>query len=218
MLFSHIEFVKLYRRICPERENAVYKVFSDVEKYHYRTFKTHGRWFGIVTGPNGLIGVCAFCESKSGVREDLLARVGVVSSGQNRQDGFELLEDNGLEEELVGKICDYLSGQKVDFGDMRVDAGPKKGMAGKVLAALREIKYGETISYGDLARRCGHPKAARAVGSIMAANPVPIVVPCHRVVRSDGKIGNYMKGERGGREIKGRLLEMERRAVTKEKC
>jgi methylated-DNA-[protein]-cysteine S-methyltransferase len=70
---------------------------------------------------------------------------------------------------------------------------------------LREIPAGSTISYGELARRVGRPSASRAVGMANAANPVTLIVPCHRVVRSDGTLGGYV----GGAEVKRGLLTME---------
>ena len=74
-----------------------------------------------------------------------------------------------------------------------------------VLTYLRDkTRIGETITYAELATAAGHPKASRAVGSVMAMNPWPILIPCHRVVRRDGIIGNY-SGE-GGTETKTRLL------------
>ncbi len=71
--------------------------------------------------------------------------------------------------------------------------------------ALQTIPYGTTISYGELARRVGNPKAARAVGTANGSNPLPIVIPCHRVIGSNGKLTGYG----GGLEIKQQLLELE---------
>ena len=62
-----------------------------------------------------------------------------------------------------------------------------------MLEKLREVPRGETVSYGELAARAGNPKASRAVGTACARNPVPIVVPCHRVLPSTGKLGNYAR-------------------------
>jgi methylated-DNA-[protein]-cysteine S-methyltransferase len=75
----------------------------------------------------------------------------------------------------------------------------------RALEAARRIPAGETATYGDLAAEAGSPRAARAVGSAMATNPIPIVVPCHRVVPSTGGLGNYG----GGVEIKALLLDLE---------
>jgi methylated-DNA-[protein]-cysteine S-methyltransferase len=74
-----------------------------------------------------------------------------------------------------------------------------------VLEKLRDVPRGETVSYGELAARAGNPKASRAVGSACATNPIPIVVPCHRVLPSTGKLGNYA----GGPERKRTLLTLE---------
>jgi methylated-DNA-[protein]-cysteine S-methyltransferase len=75
---------------------------------------------------------------------------------------------------------------------------------------LRAIPYGETISYGELARRIGNPRASRAVGLANGANPLPIVVPCHRVIGADGSLTGFG----GGLPIKRQLLALERRTVA----
>jgi methylated-DNA-[protein]-cysteine S-methyltransferase len=74
-----------------------------------------------------------------------------------------------------------------------------------VLARLRDIGYGSTASYATVAAAAGSPAAVRAVGTACATNPLPVVVPCHRVVRSDGSIGRYV----GGTEAKQALLTLE---------
>ena len=76
----------------------------------------------------------------------------------------------------------------------------------EVWQRLRDIPYGQTISYGELARRIGNPKASRAVGLANGSNPIPIVIPCHRVIGSNGKLTGYG----GGLPIKEKLLALER--------
>jgi len=76
----------------------------------------------------------------------------------------------------------------------------------KVLTALRQVPYGETISYGELAKNIGNPKASRAVGQANARNPIPIVIPCHRVIGSNGKLTGFG----GGIEVKQTLLDLEK--------
>ena len=76
----------------------------------------------------------------------------------------------------------------------------------KAQAALLHVGYGETASYGDVAALLSNPHAARAIGTACATNPIPIVLPCHRIVRADGKLGQYT----GGTERKEILLELER--------
>lgn len=81
------------------------------------------------------------------------------------------------------------------------------GFRTQAQAALSDIKYGCTETYSELAARIGNPRAMRAVGSACATNPLPIVVPCHRVLRSDGSLGGYA----GGFKMKRELIELERK-------
>lgn len=85
-----------------------------------------------------------------------------------------------------------------------------------VWRALQNIPYGTTISYAELARRSGHPRAVRAVASAVGKNPLSIIIPCHRVIRSDGNLGNYALRSLGprGRSIKETLLSMEQSLDT----
>lgn len=101
-------------------------------------------------------------------------------------------------------LDDYLAGtsQRVD---VPVDLRLLTGYRHEVVSALPTIAYGRTATYAELASATGRPRAVRAVGSACATNPVPLVLPCHRVVRSDGSDGGY----RGGPEAKRALLAME---------
>ena len=90
------------------------------------------------------------------------------------------------------QLEEYFDGQRKSF-DLPLDfCGTEFNK--KVLCALAEVPYGETISYGQLAEKCGSPKAARAVGTAMRKNPFVIVIPCHRVLPQSGKLGNYSAG------------------------
>ncbi|MCC6382168.1 MAG: methylated-DNA--[protein]-cysteine S-methyltransferase [Dehalococcoidia bacterium] len=100
----------------------------------------------------------------------------------------------------------YLGGRRRSF-DLPLDLRLVRGFRRSVLDFLAAIPYGATASYGALAAATGHPGAARAVGSACAANPLPIVLPCHRVVRGDGSPGSYA----GGAEVKRALLALEQR-------
>jgi methylated-DNA-[protein]-cysteine S-methyltransferase len=103
-----------------------------------------------------------------------------------------------------GRLERYFQGERValDFPVELVGIGP---FHRRVLLAARQIPYGETRPYGWLARRAGRPSAARAVGQAMARNPVPLVIPCHRVVGADGGLVGFG----GGVGLKRRLLELE---------
>lgn len=107
-------------------------------------------------------------------------------------------------DEVVRQLDEYFSGARRSF-DLPVDLRLAHGFRRTVLDHLRDIPYGATASYSTVAAAAGSPAAVRAVGSACANNPVPLVVPCHRVVRSDGAIGQYL----GGVETKKALLSLE---------
>lgn len=102
------------------------------------------------------------------------------------------------------EIDEYLAGRRTTF-DLPLDLSRSRGFRRAVLDHLREIGYGRTESYAAVAAASGSPRAVRAVGTACATNPLPLVIPCHRVVRSDGSIGQYL----GGPEAKAALLALE---------
>jgi len=102
------------------------------------------------------------------------------------------------------EIEEYFTGRRSAF-DLPLDLRLAHGFRRTVLSHLPEIGYGRTASYAAVAAAAGSPKAVRAVGTACATNPLPVVVPCHRVVRSDGGIGQYV----GGTEAKKALLDLE---------
>ncbi|WJY68688.1 methylated-DNA--[protein]-cysteine S-methyltransferase [Corynebacterium auris] len=106
--------------------------------------------------------------------------------------------------EAARQLEEYFAGRRRSF-DLALDWGAGGGFHRRVQRALAEIPYGETRTYSEFASHLGSPRAVRAVGAGCARNPLPIVSPCHRVVRSDGSLGGY----RGGLEVKQRLLELE---------
>ena len=111
---------------------------------------------------------------------------------------------------LRKKLVDFASGRRVSFDKIRVRTEHRTEFQQRVIVATRAIGFGETISYGELAERAGSPNAARAVGSVMASNEVLIIVPCHRVLASGGKIGGFSAPH--GVDLKRRLLDLESRA------
>lgn len=108
---------------------------------------------------------------------------------------------------LVRRLQAYAAGASDDFRDVRLDPGPVGEFQQRVLAECRRIPYGSTASYADLAAKAGSPGAARAAGNCMAGNRIPLVIPCHRVVRADGQIGSYSAP--GGSKTKRKLLWLE---------
>ena len=103
------------------------------------------------------------------------------------------------------ELAQYLAGRRAVF-TVPLDLGGIGPFQAKVLAEARRIPFGTVESYGAIADRVGHPRAARAVGNALGANPVPIIVPCHRVIRGSGTWDHYAFG----REVKTHLLALER--------
>nr|KHD98477.1 cysteine methyltransferase [Kocuria polaris] len=104
----------------------------------------------------------------------------------------------------VRQLEEYFAGTRTRF-DLPLDRSLSHGFRRLVQEHLPEIGYGRTESYGAVARSVGRPQAVRAVGTACATNPLPVVVPCHRVLRGDGGLGGYV----GGLEAKAALLELE---------
>lgn len=105
---------------------------------------------------------------------------------------------------VARELDEYFAGARREF-DLRLDFQLAKGFRREVLRHLPEIEYGHTASYSVVAAASGSSRAVRAVGTACAKNPLPLVVPCHRVVRSDGSLGQYA----GGPELKAILLDLE---------
>lgn len=92
---------------------------------------------------------------------------------------------------LQEKLNAYLNGEVIDFGDIAVTAIGQTPFQQQVLSAVRLIPYGSCMSYSQLAAQCEKPKAVRAAASAVRKNPVPLIIPCHRVIRKNGQCGRY---------------------------
>ena len=108
---------------------------------------------------------------------------------------------------LVKRLQAYAHGARDDFRDVPLDLGPQTEFQRRVRDCCRRVAYGRTSSYGELALDAGYPRAARAVGSCMAGNPVALVIPCHRILASGGRLGGY--SARQGTCMKEWLLRLE---------
>jgi methylated-DNA-[protein]-cysteine S-methyltransferase len=114
-------------------------------------------------------------------------------------------EDGNALSQAIQQLHAYFEGKLKAFSLELAPQGTPFQL--RVLSALQEIPYGQTISYGELARRIDKPSASRAVGAANARNPLPIVIPCHRVIGSDGSLTGFG----GGLDVKKALLALERR-------
>lgn len=128
--------------------------------------------------------------------------------------------DNPLDEsrlsaeqrDVVDLLRAYAAGEGPDLAAIEIDPGPATPFQRLVWQACREIPPGETLSYGQLAQVVGSPGAARAVGSCMAKNRIPLIIPCHRVIGSSGKLHGFSAPQ--GLSMKQRLLQLEGVGVT----
>jgi methylated-DNA-[protein]-cysteine S-methyltransferase len=118
-----------------------------------------------------------------------------------------VLERRSALDQALRELDGYFAGSLQAF-DLALDLRLAQGFRRRVVDSLRGIPYGRTSTYAAVAAEAGSPRAVRAVGTACALNPLPLVVPCHRVVRSDGTPGQYA----GGAEVKRRLLALERQS------
>ena len=110
-------------------------------------------------------------------------------------------------DDFIGRCRSYFNAQRPCFDDLVCRLPTAGTFSGKVFRACRKIGYGQTSSYGRLAAAVGRPEAARAVARALGKNPLPLVIPCHRVTYSDGRCGGFSSG--GGVELKSRMLALE---------
>lgn len=126
---------------------------------------------------------------------------------ERRFPGAEEAEPPPFVLDAIGLVVRLLAGEKVDLTSIPLDLGGASDLERKVYEAALRIPCGETRTYGDIAREIGLPGGAQAVGSALGRNPVPIVVPCHRVLAASGKAGGFSAP--GGVVTKFRMLEIE---------
>ncbi len=158
----------------------------------YITFNTDMGWIGILGSAKGLLGTTLPQRSAQEVRQLLGDRVNCA------------IWSPRLFEDLMERLRIYFGGHKATFPD-ELDLSRATTFQREVWEITRLIPYGETKSYTWVAEQIGKPRAVRAVGQALGKNPLPIIVPCHRVLNIDGKLGGY----NGGVEMKRYLLFLE---------
>jgi methylated-DNA-[protein]-cysteine S-methyltransferase len=145
--------------------------------------------------PRGLVRLGLPGEDTEAMLADLAGRISP-----------RILEDPARLDEERRELDDYFAGRRHAF-ELPIDWQLSNGFLLRARQGIAAIPYGETRTYTDLARAAGNQRAVRAAGSACSRNPIPLIVPCHRVLRSDGSLGGYA----GGLEMKRRLLELEQR-------
>jgi methylated-DNA-[protein]-cysteine S-methyltransferase len=159
----------------------------------YRVMDTPVGALLLAATPAGLVRVAFEVEGHESVLDRLAGLVGP-----------RVLHDPAALDGVASQLEEYFAGRRKSF-ELALDMRLSRGFRAEVLAYLCQIPYGAVRSYSAVAAALGNPRAVRAVGTACATNPIPLVVPCHRVVRSDGTIGRYGCGS----EAKRALLTLE---------
>ena len=182
------DITRLHARLAAAAER------NDLLDVAYRTVDSPVGALLIASTPAGLVRLAFSSEGHDAVLQNLSDRISP-----------RLLHAPKRLDDVARQLDEYFSGRRHTF-DVPLDWQLSKGFRRVVLGHLAvDVGYGTTASYGALARLSGSPRAVRAVGTTCATNPIPVVVPCHRVVRSDGALGAY----RGGPAAKRTLLDLE---------
>jgi methylated-DNA-[protein]-cysteine S-methyltransferase len=170
----------------------------------YVIFKTADGFFGLLADGKSLIRSTLPVPDYSTASKYLL--VGMFN---------DVLEDKKMYPDIQKSIKSYYKGRYAELKKVRFMLKWEEltDFSKKILNVCKKIPPGQTITYSQLAKKAGFEKAARAAGSVLAKNPLPLIIPCHRVIRSDGKIGNFSAA--GGSKTKKKMIEYERIIATK---
>ena len=161
-------------------------------------FETSLGWIGLLGQEAKLVAVFAGYPSAAAVR----------SKARSAHPAFV---EQDFDPELRELFVAYSEGEAIDFSSVEVELPKLTPFRKQVLKATRNLGYGQTVTYGELAAKAGHPRAARAVGTVMSSNCFPILIPCHRVLAAGGRLGGYTSP--AGTKLKIRLLELEARSA-----
>lgn len=177
----------------------------------------------VKAGESGLLDIAyRLVDSPVGTLLLAASRRGVIRVAYSNEDFPSVLDDLGKRvsprilhapdrlDPAVRQLEEYFSGDRRRF-DLPFDLRLTGGFRSQVVGYLASIGYAKTATYGEVAAAMQRPRAARAVGTACATNPLPLFFPCHRVVRSDGRTGAYL----GGEDVKRQLLEMEMSAAQR---
>lgn len=168
---------------------------SSLQNYH--VFETPLGWLGIAWSEKGLTQLQLPSHDRTATERRLQRRT---------IDGVES-DPPAWVAEIVEILKRYAAGEQVDFSSVPVDLAGIDAFRLAIYDAARKLAFGETTTYGELAARAGYPGEARDTGQALGQNPVPIVVPCHRILAAGNKIGGFSAP--GGSATKEKLLNME---------
>ena len=157
-------------------------------------FKTTLGWCGVVDSPKGILRIEIGYPRREQLHKQIANRFG------------NLIVNDRITGGVVDRITRYFSGEKVLF-NYAMDWSSLSPFQRKAFKEAMKISYGTVETYGNLAYRIGCPDGSRAVGGALSKNPFPLVVPCHRIIRGDGKLGGFSAA--GGIALKRKLLQLE---------
>jgi methylated-DNA-[protein]-cysteine S-methyltransferase len=163
----------------------------------HAVFETALGFMGIAWSEKGLTRLCLPQASRDSVERRLLRLDGAIPAGTRP----------AWVADLIDAIKAYAAGETVDFSTVPVDLTGIDEFRLAIYDAARRLTFGEVTTYGELAKRAGHAGLARETGAALGANPVPLVIPCHRIVAAGGKIGGFSAP--GGSTTKERMLCLE---------
>jgi O-6-methylguanine DNA methyltransferase len=190
-------------------------------------FKTKWGWFGLAATENGVLKTCLPLKSRSAVEEEMVkvGRMGIGCSHQSSLKGWYYEEPAFPKwlRPLEDAIKAYFEGtynadsrvaqppSAVVFDQIPVDLSTVNPFSRSVLTACRQVLCGQTVTYSQLAKMADKPKAVRAVATAVANNPIPLIIPCHRVICANGSLGGFSAP--GGIKTKSRLLDLEKKIL-----
>lgn len=172
----------------------------------YVIFKTRWGHFGLAGTEDGLCRTQLPGPKHDKIKSLLLKNLPLPNQASINE--FDKTFFKTLQEQITA----YFEGTCINFSrDILLGLDGFSSFGISVLKACRDIEFGQTLTYGQLAKKSGRPGASRAVGSVLAKNPLPLIIPCHRIIRSDGTLGGFSAP--GGIAFKKKMLELERKAT-----
>ncbi|MBN9243630.1 MAG: methylated-DNA--[protein]-cysteine S-methyltransferase [Mesorhizobium sp.] len=162
-------------------------------------FETALGFMGLAWSEAGLTRLCLPQSSRDAVERRLFRLDGIAGTDSDKPPQWV--------QGLIADIRAYAEGDIVDFSGVPVDLAGTDDFQRAIYEAARRLAFGETTTYGELAKRAGHPGLPRETGAALGANPVPLVIPCHRILAAGGKIGGFSAP--GGSATKEKMLGLE---------
>ncbi|TWT61214.1 methylated-DNA--[protein]-cysteine S-methyltransferase [Rubinisphaera italica] len=172
---------------------------------YFNAFESELGWCAIAGREETVSRVVIGCETRLQTEEYLQKQL------KSQNVSFDIREENWFQECRVA-LQNYASGEPINLNVFTVDLNHLTRFQQKILRLVQKIPSGHLETYGKIATRSGHPGAARAVGGALSKNPVPLIIPCHRVVGSSGKLTGFTAPQ--GLTLKQRLLDLEQLAIA----